>query len=84
MGDPWTHRWAWSKRPVDKNRKGMRCRLIAVGRLGSAQVLFEDGVTHITGRRGLRRIVEAPTAANSFESEPTRSFTNDRGGVARG
>ena len=54
----WTHRWAWSKRPNDRDRKGMRCRLVAVGRLGSAEVLFEDGVTHITARRGLRKLIE--------------------------
>lgn len=52
----WTHTWAWSKRPNDRDRKGMRCRLVAVGRLGSAEVLFQDGVTHITARRGLRRL----------------------------
>lgn len=39
----------------------MRFRLIAVGRLGSAQVLSEDGVTHITSRRGLRRLSEVPS-----------------------
>lgn len=37
MPDSWTHTWSWSKRPIDKDRKGMRCRLIAIGRLGSVE-----------------------------------------------
>lgn len=56
MADVWTHTWCWSKRPVDKDRKGQRCRVLATGRLGSAMVRFEDGVVHITSRRGLRKI----------------------------
>ena len=56
MAEPWTHTWVWSKRPVDRNRKGQRCRVLATGRLGSAMVRFEDGVVHITSRRGLRKI----------------------------
>ena len=56
MAEPWTHTWVWSKRPVDRNRKGQRCRVLATGRLGSALVRFEDGVTHVTSRRGLRKI----------------------------
>ena len=56
MAEPWTHTWVWSKRPVDRNRKGQRCRVLATGRLGTALVRFEDGVTHVTSRRGLRKI----------------------------
>ena len=52
----WTHVWHWHKRPVDLDRYGMKCRVLATSRMQSAQVLFEDGVTHITSRRGLRRI----------------------------
>ncbi len=50
----WTHTWAWRKRPTDRPRHGMRCRVLATGRLQSAAVLFEDGVVHITSLRGLR------------------------------
>lgn len=55
----WTHTWAWSKRPLDRDRKGMKCRCRATGALGTAEVEYEDGVVHFTSRRGLRRIVGA-------------------------
>lgn len=56
MAEPWTHTWSWSKRPVDKDRKGQRCRVLATGRLGTAYVEFEDGTRHFTSRRGVRKI----------------------------
>ena len=56
VAEPWTHTWSWSKRPVDRSRKGQRCRVLATGRLGTAYVEFEDGVRHFTSRRGVRKI----------------------------
>lgn len=52
----WTHVWTWGRRPIDRPRKGMLCRVLAIGRFWTAQVLFEDGVTHFTSRRGLRSL----------------------------
>lgn len=52
----WTHVWHWRKFPIGVSRKGQLCRLLAVGRMNSAMVEFEDGARFITNRRGLRRI----------------------------
>lgn len=51
----WPYVWAWSKRPVDRDRRGMRCRVLARGRMNSALVEYEDGTRHVTSRNGLRR-----------------------------
>lgn len=37
--------WAWRARPADRDRKGMRCRVLVRGRMNSALVEFEDGAT---------------------------------------
>ena len=47
MTTPWTHVWRWRKRPVDKNRQGQPCRVLATGALGTAFVEFDDGVRHL-------------------------------------
>lgn len=68
----WTHLWSWGKwprgnLPIDQasswdpkanpeSRKGMECRVLAVGALNSALVEFEDGHTTVTNRQGLRRL----------------------------
>ena len=36
MADPWTHTWSWSKRPVDRNRKGQRCRVLSLVAAGAS------------------------------------------------
>lgn len=51
----WPYVWAWSRRPMDRDRKGMRCRVLARGTMNSAAVEFEDGVCHVVSRNGLRR-----------------------------
>ena len=30
MAEPWTHTWVWSKRPVERNRKSQRCRVLSL------------------------------------------------------
>lgn len=52
---PWPYVWAWAKRPMDRDRKGMRCRVLVRGGKNSALVEFEDGVRHVTSRNGLRK-----------------------------
>jgi len=52
----WTHTWAWRSRPVDRDRRGERCRVLASGRMGSCLVEFADKKRFVTSRRGLRRI----------------------------
>lgn len=47
--------WAWRSRPVDRDRKGMRCRVLVRGSMNSALVLFEDGYKVVTSRNGLRK-----------------------------
>ena len=43
----------WGDRALD--RKGERCRLIAVGTMHSVLIEFEDGYRVVTDRRGLRK-----------------------------
>jgi hypothetical protein len=52
----YTHIWYWRARLPE--RKGQRCRIVAVGRLNSALVEFADGYRVITNRRAVRRIKE--------------------------
>lgn len=53
--------WAWDKWPAKADawapgeRKGQRCRLLAVGRRNAVAVEFEDGTRCVTLRYGLRR-----------------------------
>jgi len=48
--------WACSRRPMDRDRKGQRCRVLVRGGMNSALVEFEpDGVRHVTSRNGLRK-----------------------------
>jgi hypothetical protein len=58
--------WSWSQPPTpiygertsgwfDRERKGMRCRIVARGPLNSATIEFEDGYRVCTSRSGLRR-----------------------------
>jgi hypothetical protein len=49
------YKWAWSKRPIDKDRKGMLCNVIAFGKMNSCMIEFEDGKQFITSRNGLRK-----------------------------
>jgi hypothetical protein len=51
----WPYVWAWSKRPMDRDRKGQRCRVLARGAMNSALVEFEDGTKHIASRNGIRK-----------------------------
>jgi len=49
-----THRWRWKKWLPD--RFGQLCRVLAVGKLNSALVEFEDGYKVITSRYEVRRV----------------------------
>jgi hypothetical protein len=39
----------------DRDRKGMRCRIVARGALNSAMLEFEDGYRVVTSRSGIRK-----------------------------
>lgn len=52
-----THVWYWRKWLPE--RRGQPCRIVAVGRLNSALVQFEDGYLVVTNRRAVRRIRRA-------------------------
>ena len=52
----WKYTWAWRTRPDDRDRRGMRCRVLASGAKGSVMVEFEDKKRFVTSRRGLRRL----------------------------
>ncbi|MGZ6652278.1 MAG: hypothetical protein ACXVHB_33260 [Solirubrobacteraceae bacterium] len=57
--------WYWRQKPgwngetpprvFDRERKGERCRLLAVGTLNSVLIEFEDGHRTVTCRMGLRK-----------------------------
>ncbi|MBA7528370.1 hypothetical protein ES705_20553 [subsurface metagenome] len=47
--------WYWKKRHGD--RKGMRCRLLVVGKMRNALFEFEDGFRTVSDLRAARRII---------------------------
>lgn len=49
-----THRWYWKRYLPERN--GQLCRVLAVGRMNSALVEFEDGYRVITSRYAVRKI----------------------------
>lgn len=57
MGHVMTHRWFWRKYLGE--RRGQPCRVIAVGRMNSALVEFEDGYRVITSRYAVRKAAPA-------------------------
>ena len=57
---PWvhahmTHRWHWRKYLPE--RHGHLCRVLAVGRMNSALVEFEDGTKVVTSRYAVRKLI---------------------------
>ena len=60
MDETFPYVWFWKKRLAE--RKGQRCRLLAVGALNSVALEFDDGFRVITDRRGIRRIKDCPSA----------------------
>lgn len=53
----WTHVWFWKPQfPAVKNRKGMKCRVLARGRRNSVMVELEDGETVIASRYAIRKL----------------------------
>lgn len=51
-----THVWYWKPRIGERNRKGMRCRVLIYGRRNSVLVELEDGEKVITSRYAVRKI----------------------------
>lgn len=49
-----THRWHWRKYLGDRN--GQLCRVLAVGRMNSALIQFEDGYKVLSSRYAVRKI----------------------------
>lgn len=49
-----THRWRWRKYLVD--RHGQLCRVLAVGKMNSALIKFEDGYRVLSSRYAVRRV----------------------------
>ncbi len=50
-----THRWHWRKWMPE--RHGQLCRVLAVGRMNSALVEFEDGTKVVTSRYAVRKLI---------------------------
>ena len=46
MAEPWTHTWVWSKRPVDRNRKGQRCRVLSLVAAGASGPVVVRALGH--------------------------------------
>lgn len=52
-----THVWFWHPRlPGEKNRKGMKCRILIRGKRNSVAVQLEDGEQVVTSRWAIRKI----------------------------
>lgn len=49
-----THTWRLNCRLPE--RKGMKCRVLAHGKMGTILIEFADGVRHFVGWRTIRRI----------------------------
>ena len=45
--------WHWRKRLSE--RKGQRCRIVALGGMNSVMIEFEDGLKVVTSRFALRK-----------------------------
>lgn len=58
----WTHRYAWGNNPERARMKGRRCRVLAVGGMGTALLEVEGYGRTLTSRRALRRL-EGPACA---------------------
>jgi hypothetical protein len=50
------YRYAWGNNPKRAKMKNRVCRLLAVGKMGSALIEFADGQKEITSRRALRKL----------------------------
>lgn len=48
--------YAWGNNPVRASLRGMRCRIVVTGRMGSALVEMADGRRVVTSRRAVRRV----------------------------
>ena len=46
--------WSWHKRLGE--RRGQRCRILAIGKMNNVALEFEDGFRVITCRMGLRKV----------------------------
>ena len=51
-----THRYAWGNNPRRAELKGRRCRILAVGKMNTVMVEFENGERAAISRRALRRL----------------------------
>lgn len=51
----YTHIWNWHPRMGERNRKGLRCRILVRGGRNSALVEMEDGEWVVCSRNCLRR-----------------------------
>ena len=51
-----THVWFWKPRMGEKNRKGMRCRVLVKGGKNSILVELEDGEFVVASRYSVRKI----------------------------
>jgi hypothetical protein len=49
-----THRWRWRKYLGE--RHGQLCRVLAVGKMNSALIEFEDGYKVLSSRYAVRKI----------------------------
>lgn len=49
------HVWFWRSRMGEKNRKGLRCRVLVRGKRNSILVELEDGEKVVTSRYAVRK-----------------------------
>lgn len=49
------HVWFWQSRMGERNRKGMRCRVLVRGRRNSVLVELEDGEMVVSSRYAVRK-----------------------------
>lgn len=51
-----THRYCWGNNPKRRGMKGRQCKLLAVGKMNSVLVEFENGQKECVSRRAIRRV----------------------------
>lgn len=71
-----THRWHWRKWMPE--RHGQLCRVLAVGRMNSALVEFEDGTKVVTSRYAVRKLIHnAELCGARSASERTPGYATE-------
>jgi hypothetical protein len=66
MHKDYTHIWFWKSRLGEKNRKGIKCRILVEGSKNSILVELEDSEWVVCSRHSVREIPKSHEVFDSF------------------